>query len=315
MTTISAPAEAAPAVVDQLHARSTARDLVASAVASSFNTLVARDPGLRTGGDVEDVHQARIATRRLRSDLRTMRPLLVRDWVANARAELKWLASVLGEVRDADVLLAELAATGSQLPDPDQVAVAALLEVLQVERARAQSRLLGALESERYRALLATLASAAIVPPLDPADPRGMEAADRVLPGLVATQWKRLRRSVERLGDGPSDEALHEVRKRAKQLRYASETASPVVGSKATRLAGKAKAVQDVLGEVHDAVVAQAWLRRAGIVYSEVAGPSLPLASGQMIEQQRRRADRYRKAWPKSWKRARRKKARAWLSN
>ncbi|MET0920825.1 MAG: CHAD domain-containing protein, partial [Acidimicrobiia bacterium] len=83
---------------------STPREVLAAAVANSVGRLIAHDPGVRLGEDSEAVHQARVATRRLRSDLRTFRSVIDEQWSESLRAELKWLGERLGEVRDADVL-------------------------------------------------------------------------------------------------------------------------------------------------------------------------------------------------------------------
>src|SRR5262249_62245725 len=67
--------------------------------------LVSHDPGTRLGSDPEDLHQLRVATRRLRAFLRAARPLLTRGPTEDLRAELSWLGSALGPVRDLDVLV------------------------------------------------------------------------------------------------------------------------------------------------------------------------------------------------------------------
>src|SRR5436190_7535261 len=91
-----------------LHPGSQAGDAVRAALATGFARLLRHDPGVRIGDDPEDVHQARVATRRLRSDLRTFRSLLDQEQAQVLRDELKWAADLLGDVRDADVLLERL---------------------------------------------------------------------------------------------------------------------------------------------------------------------------------------------------------------
>src|SRR6202040_4295504 len=121
-----APADVVPAKVG---ARSTAGDVVQAAVAASVARLLSHDPGVRIGEDPEDVHQARVATRRLRSDLRTIRPLLDPEWAAALREELGWIAGVLGAVRDTDVLLEHLQADVRRLDVSDAAAGAAVLQL------------------------------------------------------------------------------------------------------------------------------------------------------------------------------------------
>jgi CHAD domain-containing protein len=102
---------------------------------------------------------------------------------------------------------------------------------------------------------------------------------------------------------------LHEVRIRAKRLRYACEAVAPVVGKPAASLARAAADLQGVLGDFHDAVVAEAWLRAA----SADAPAAQAVAAGQLIARQRDEAAHCRATWHHSWKRLRHKKLRAWL--
>ena len=61
-------------------AASPAAAVAHAAITESVVRLLAHDPGVRLGDDPEDVHQMRVATRRLRSDLRTFRPVIDRHW-------------------------------------------------------------------------------------------------------------------------------------------------------------------------------------------------------------------------------------------
>ena len=95
----------------------TAGALVKQALAASVVRLVEHDPVVRLDTDTEGVHQMRVATRRMRSDLLTFAPFIDADWSAELRAELGWLAGLLGRVRDADVLLARLRERVATLPE------------------------------------------------------------------------------------------------------------------------------------------------------------------------------------------------------
>jgi CHAD domain-containing protein len=114
---------------------------------------------------------------------------------------------------------------------------------------------------------------------------------------------------VRALGPEPSDDALHEVRIRAKRLRYASEAVAPAVGNPAVALARAAADLQGVLGDFHDAIVAEEWLRAS----TQGTSTAQALAAGQLIARERDDAARCRAAWSHTWKRLNRKKRRAWL--
>ncbi|MFN2609083.1 MAG: CHAD domain-containing protein [Acidimicrobiales bacterium] len=290
----------------------TAGDAVTAALVRSVTRLLRHDPGVRIGDDPEDVHQARVATRRLRSDLSTFAPLLAEDWRAPLRDELRWLGCELGAVRDADVLAARLRRQAASLPEPDVAGLAPMFRRLAKEREAAAARLAEVMAAERYVDLLDRLVAGAREPALRPgaADP-----ARQVLVGLVARPWRQLRAAVRALPTDPADADLHQVRIRAKRTRYASDAAAAVVGRPARRFATRVADLQEVLGDHHDAVVAERWLRAA---VADPDGPSPApaaeaLAAGELIAGQLAERAAGREAWPAAWKRVAKKSRRAWL--
>lgn len=300
---LDVPAVPEPAVPDD----PLAGDVVRAALADGTRRLVLADPHARLGIDDEGVHQARVATRRLRSDLRTFRPLLDAAWVADLRDELGWLADALGDVRDADVQTGRLVRAVASLGDADRPRADALLERLARQREDARARLRVALDAPRYVALLDELVAACA----DPHVARDADGpADEVLPALVEHPWKRLRGDVADLDDDPADADLHQVRILAKRLRYASEAVAPQVGKKARRLAAHAARVQGVLGDHQDACVAEAWLRAAA---AELADPADAFVAGLLAGRERELADRLAELWEDDWAALDRKKVRGWL--
>jgi CHAD domain-containing protein len=270
--------------------------------------LFRHEPGVRLGEDPEAVHKARVATRRLRSSLRSFHAVLEPGWTARLRTETKWLADRLGAVRDADVLLARLERHAGELEKPDAQDAERVLKPLHGERDAARARLLAAMGEGRYTRLLEDLLAAASAPAvLDPGQP----AAEALAP-LVAKTWRKLRKEVDRAGDDPSDAHLHKIRIRAKRCRYTAEAVVPVVGKPAAQFAAAAEGVQELLGEHHDAVVAQAWLREASGGVG-VGKRKQARAAGQLIAMERADAERARARWPATWDQLDRKKLRAWF--
>ena len=262
---------------------------------------------MRIGDDDEAVHQARVATRRMRSDLRTFRSVVDVEWSEPLRDELKWLGERLGEVRDADVLLARLEDRLDALPHTDVVGANDLLDSLRAERAAARESLLTAMRSERYLTLLDRLVDATNhVPP----DPEADDLDEIELEDLVRRPWKKLRHAVEALDDDPPDEELHEVRIRAKRARYAAEAVAPAIGREAKRFAKRVADVQEMLGEHQDAVVAEEWLRAQ--LDGSASGPKLFVA-GELAAIERAAARAARAKWSDVWRRTRRKKYRDWM--
>jgi CHAD domain-containing protein len=298
----SEPPEVVPPEVGE---GSSVADVVRRAIAVSVVRLLRHDAGVRLGEDPEDVHQARVATRRIRSDLRTFRDVVDPEWALPLREELAWLGGQLGAVRDAEVLRDRLRGREPLLPPDDRPAIERLLATLDGTRAEARERLVAAMREPRYVTLLDALVEGARAPRvLD--EHAGSSASTALRPSLEAP-WRHLEAATERVREDPTDEALHAARIRAKRVRYAAEAVAPVFGKRAKAFALAAVGLQDVLGEHQDAVVAGAWLRDA-------AKGSAPraFAAGQLAAIEAGAARAARDAWPAAWKALSRKKLRFW---
>ncbi len=258
------------------------------------------------GWDHEEVHQARVATRRWRSTLRTFAGMVEPEWAGRLSGELSWLAGVLGAVRDADVLLAGFERDLAPLPHEDAETARRLLKRLVGARAADHGRLLEAIEEPRYSTLVDNLVAAVRAPAWTP---EAGQPATEAVPPLVARRWRRLRRAVTGTADRASDEALHQIRILAKRCRYAAEAAAPVIGEPASAFAKAVARLQEVLGEQHDAVVAAGWLQRA----AASARRQEAFVAGQLAAAERARAGAARERWPQVWKAASRKRLRTWL--
>jgi CHAD domain-containing protein len=293
--------------VTDLPSGATAGDVVRQALAASVIRLLRHDAVIRLDVDPEGVHQARVATRRLRSDLRTFGALLDPAWATKLRDDLAWVADKLGAARDADVLLDRLRGRVARLSGVDSRATTRFLSGLADARERARADLMAAIAEPRYVDVLDRLVAAARSPALL------LEAdlpAATVLPGLVRAPWKKLAKEVRGLDDPPTDEQLHRVRIRTKRVRYAAEAVSPLFGKQARELADAAAALQDVLGEHNDAVNAARWLRQS---VQGARSPQASFVAGELAGLERWAADEARASWPKTWKRLSKRRLRAWL--
>ena len=212
----------------------------------------------------EAVHDMRVAVRRARNVLATCRPLFVGEQTAAVRAELKWLAATLGEPRDAEVMRERLSRKLADEP-PELVLSAGYRRIdedMRVQHERARARMLAALDSQRYTTLIAALEDLAACPPWsDQAD----RPVDDVLRAGVRRDYRRLARKVaeahEDVETSEREHRLHEARKAAKRVRYATETVTVVYGKPAKKFVRAMNRVQSVLGDHHDAFVTQERLR------------------------------------------------------
>jgi CHAD domain-containing protein len=285
----------------------TTRAAFQTAVASSVRRLLLHDPVIRLDAGEEGVHQARVATRRLRSDLRTFRPLLDEEALAPLIEELRWLGGLLGAVRDADVLRQRLGEAVDGLEEEsDRESGRLLLDRVETDRKPHLAALHEALDSPRYLELTQALVDLAMTPPvLDRAD----EPARSTYPELAGTPWEHLRKRVGELGKHPANAELHRVRILARRARYAAEAASAVIPA-AERHADAIADLQGVLGDHQDAVVAQQWLRNS--TAKEATAPEAFVA-GLLVRDEQELARKYRRGWPDAWAEADRKKLKAWL--
>ena len=287
-------------------AKPTVEALLRSDLAASARRLLSHLPAVVTDDDPEAIHQARVGTRRIRSTLRTVRKLLEPDWNERLRSELKWLADLLGEVRDADVLEGRLERRVAALPEGDQAAGRRLWAHLAGQRADAHAALLDALAGPRAARLLDDVIAAVQAPALTE---RADEPAAEVLPALVAKDHKKLRKRIRKAGQDPDDGTLHKIRIRAKRTRYAAEAATPVAGKPARRLAKAAEDLQDLIGDQHDAVMAEGWLRETA---DQARRPTL-VPAGELIAAERAAAAQGRATWRSAAARTTGKKATSWL--
>ncbi|MFC5053887.1 CYTH and CHAD domain-containing protein [Saccharothrix xinjiangensis] len=236
-----------------------AGDVVRAYLREQVDAIKHQDPRVRRGED-DAVHQLRVATRRMRSALQAFGVVVSRDGTRELTEELKWLAGVLGEARDLEVLRDRFERAVHELDDalvlgPVQ---AQLTRHFAPREAAAQEAAVAALDSARYFALLDAVDALVANPPFTPL--AGKKAA-KVLPDLVDKTYRRL---AKRVADANDDTGLHEARKSAKRLRYAVEVAEPVFGRRGKEYRNKVKDVQTLLGEHQDSVVARPVLRELG---------------------------------------------------
>jgi CHAD domain-containing protein len=269
---------------------------VRAALDTRLRAVLARDPGTRVGQDPEELHQMRVAVRRMRATLKAARPLLDRGWAGELRAELGWLGRALGPVRDADVLIDRLRDRAAAFDDTSRDATEYLLEALVTERETARDAMLAALDSDRYLALLRTLATA-VSEPL----PAVALAAGPELTDLVDVEFRRLAKGVRRAGDDPPDEVLHALRIQGKRLRYVGELAVTTGGKPMRKLLEATTALQDVLGEHQDACVAQERVRALLDAFGNVVDFDVVFAAGRLIEREDLSRLEMRNAWPAAW--------------
>lgn len=242
------PAEEVPEVsADPLH----------RAVAEQVGMLLDWDRAVRS--DVDDsVHQMRVTTRKIRSLLSSAAGsfgITDDEWILG---ELRELAGVLGVARDAEVLVERYERALDELPEAN---VRGPVRERLVEGAKNRyqhgwRRSLTAMRSHRYFRLLDALEALAAAQPPTPSPGKAPQDA------TIDSAYKQIRKAAkiaDAAAEDPAidrDSALHRVRKRAKRLRYTAAATG------ATKVAGRAKTLQTLLGDHQDSVVSRSHLSR-----------------------------------------------------
>jgi CHAD domain-containing protein len=230
-----------------------ARVAVARMLVSFLDEVEAAWGGTVADIDIEFLHDFRVAVRRSRSAVKLLGDVLPPALITWATPQLKWLGDLSTPSRDLDVLLQDLPSlTGCLTSGRPEDVEPLVLELLRL-RAEEHQRLVRGLRSTRFerwsirwRAALEELAS------WDGRPCAGPTAAEFGLARLGLAERRVLRRG-SRITDASPAEDLHDLRKRAKELRYLLETFTPLVGSVDARGAVKElKALQDVLGTFQD---------------------------------------------------------------
>jgi len=260
--------------------------------------MKANTPGAIRDLDPEFVHDLRVATRRARFACRLFVHVLGPEGRDTIKAELSWIAGLLGGVRDMDVLKGRL---DSQLPlvDADPSFQAAIDDLIEARRAAARLALVAALSSPRYAALLEVMRSAGATGQVG-ASPAREFARQRIAKALgKIAPWTRLN-----AGELTAVE-LHRLRILFKRLRYTAEFFRPILGEEITALVKECVAYQDCLGLHQDARVAADVLTGLAAVPALREPPERLLALGAIVQVQRDLMRAQRERFQVLWKSAR----------
>ncbi len=280
--------------------------LVAQRSALLANDVLVRD------GDPAGVHRLRVAARRLRAAMAAYRPLLDRQQSEPLEVELRWLGRELADARDLQVVDERL--NGLLDDEADVVAVGParrlVRQVLRARRRDAASKVTAALDSERYRALQDALDAFTAAP----CNRRADRSASKQLPRRVRKVYRRLENRVVAVAAASGDdrdEALHQVRKAAKRLRYACEVAEPSVGKPARRLRRRAKQLQSTLGRFQDTLVLRGWLQ--DLAREPGASSSAVFVLGRLHAREEAEAAPLRRQARSGWRALSRRSTTGWL--
>ena len=291
---------------------STLGELAYRVLRKEASAMLARVPGTRLGEDIESLHQMRVATRRMRAGMDMFASVLpVR--AGRLRAELGWLAALLGEVRDLDIQLGRFDDWTEEMPGDHREALDELADLLAGHRVQARRALLEALDSRRYERLVSGLVAMLAQGPSSRST-AGRAPAVVTMPELIEERHRAARKAARRAKRTGAATDYHRLRIRCKRLRYALEFASGLYDGELKGFVRQMTRLQDALGSMQDAAVASSRLQ---VIALTEEGASLSRAAifamGGVAGQYRSEAEHLLGDMPelvqllqgKEWKRAR----------
>lgn len=260
------------------------------------------EPGARLGDNPNELHDLRVAGRRLDAILREFRSSLPASFLG-IRPTLKKVLRALGEARDLDVALDELEAFGRGLPESDRHNIEPLMRHLVSERVRARARMLSVLDSvsvqEDFKNLTSLLATPSAASPQSSG-----ELAPNAAPEMIRRRYRKVRKGADALKPGSSTAAYHEVRGCVKKLRYALEAVAVIYGKPADEMLRALRRWQEKLGVQQDAAVANRRLKALAGAPKGIPPETLFLM-GRFAEQYAGAALRARKLCAKAYRKVR----------
>jgi CHAD domain-containing protein len=224
---------------------------LATVLTALLDTLEANVDGTIRDVDVEFLHDLRIAVRRTRSALKLAGRVLPAGTTGSYRPEFKWLGDLTTPTRDLDVYLLEYPAMAASLVAGTPAELQPFHDCLARQRAAAQRQLSRGLRSARFRRLTTSWRDTLALPA-----PRRRPTAARFAAGRIELAHQRVLRQGAAITASSPPEALHNLRKRGKELRYVLEIFGSLYDpAQLWQAVRELKGLQDCLGEFQDTQV------------------------------------------------------------
>jgi len=259
--------------------------------------MLAHEPGTRLGEDPEELHDMRVATRRMRAALATFADALPAR-ARHVRDELGWVADALGAVRDLDVQIERATEWGREVPESDRLALGDLERLLSRHRDDARRRLLHVLESSRYERLVTSFTAMLLQGPSRRLAPARAPAVV-VVPDLVRARHRAVTKAAKRARRSGAPDDFHRLRIRAKRLRYALEFVAELYPGQTKKYVRRLVRLQDSLGLMQDARVAAERLHAVVVHEGKALSTLTVFVMGGVAERYRQEAGKLAKKVPK----------------
>ena len=293
------PGDYSPKVRVSLDPDMPAADAARSVLGALLDIMLANEGGVRDEVDTEFLHDFRVAVRRTRSLLMLFKAIFPAGVQGHFKDEFKWLGAMTGPLRDLDVHRLEMPSYRAELPPHAYRELRGLDEHLRRRHEDEHRRLMEALDSQRYRALLRSWRQFLDGPP-EACGPNGSGPIVEVASERIARVHAAVFEKGSAIGPDSPGKALHALRIECKKLRYLLEFFGGLYrAGAADRLIKALKQLQDNLGAFNDCRVQQASLYRLAeeMARDGAASVSCLLAMGRLLaamaERQRYQRERF----------------------
>jgi CHAD domain-containing protein/transposase len=224
-----------------------------------FLQMLLHEPGTRLGEDIEELHDMRVATRRMRAAFEVFGEYFEGKQIKSIRKGLRNTGRALGAVRDMDVIFEKADHYLESLDEGQRSGITPLLDLWSAGHVSAREKMLVYLDSPAYQNFVFDMNEFVNSPglgavPFQMNNPQPHRVRE-VAPIMIYTRLGAVRAFEQVLGNA-TFEQLHELRIRFKYLRYTVEFFREVLGGEAKMVIEHIKSVQDHLGDLNDANVA-----------------------------------------------------------
>ena len=260
-------------------------------------------PGVQRDIDTEFVHQARVATRRMRSALRLFHGAVSEGTAVYLEEELKWLGNQFGAVRDLDVFLLNLSRFQGQIECFPAKKKRAFENWVEKHRRAPLKHLCKALESSRFLNFERRFTQF-LEKPL-PSHPRALLAlkpVHEVAPTIITEKFDAVMKQGHALLAKPKLKQYHRLRIQVKKLRYAGEFMAPAYDGALDAFIEGTVGMQDCLGELQDTVFTRKFIDDLIEDWKgKLVDPDLIFILGEIYQLQSEIACQRREIFGKMW--------------
>ncbi|MBF0277080.1 MAG: CHAD domain-containing protein [SAR324 cluster bacterium] len=271
-----------------------------------FRVLKQNETGLREDWDSEFLHDFRVSIRRIRSGLGQIKKVFPPQPLARFKKDFAWLGQMANPLRDLDVYLLNFDGYRARLPEERQKDLAPLYELLRKQKQVEHQKLVKILDSSRYRRLLKDWEHFLKDKPSQKEPPKNARLPiSKIANEHIFQLYQKVLHQGQAIRSDTPEEALHDLRKTCKKLRYLMEFFQSLYPKKEIKtLIQILKRLQENLGDFHDFYLQWSSLGQFGTQLSLIdpASSNTFIAVGMLIEDLKNRQNQARLAFGSCFK-------------